>query len=394
MILTSRLIVRLSCLAVSWILVADAALPQARAQDSAPSSHLVFDDTFDGDILINEVRVPKSGEATYTYYEALGWRGRGAGYAGIQAHPKSHLFIFSIWDHKEHTAPIRAVHRGPGTETVGFGGEGTGLKSWNFELGWQTDVWYTLVARSWPVGDHTHFGFWSRAGDTGKWTHLVTMDVAAKANFQGGTDAFIEDWLNTGAKRRTTHLRGGWKRKLDGTWFPFGSGRYSVNTWDLEPGKRSFNYRTNWNGGTARDETGEFYFMVSGGADTQSEAANPSKFAIARTDKEPSFAPLKLSSAKCELADDAKSVALSWEVDESSAPQFGIEIRLFDHADGRGSALAELSIKEPHARSATLTIPPLDGSAGRRYFVSFQPIDLLDRRPPAKLLELPVTRGK
>ncbi len=107
----------------------------AFGQNAAPSSHLVFDDNFDGDIIINEVRVPKAGEATYTYYEALGWRGRGAGYAGIQAHPKAHLYIFSIWDHKDHAAPIKAVYRGPGTETVGFGGEGTGLKSWNFELG-------------------------------------------------------------------------------------------------------------------------------------------------------------------------------------------------------------------------------------------------------------------
>ena len=59
-------------------------------QNAAPSSHLVFDDNFPGDIIINEVRVPKAGEATYTYYETLGWRGRAAGYAGIQAHPKAH----------------------------------------------------------------------------------------------------------------------------------------------------------------------------------------------------------------------------------------------------------------------------------------------------------------
>ncbi len=42
-------------------------------QNAAPSSHFVFDDNFDGDILINEVRVPKSGVAMYTYYETLGW---------------------------------------------------------------------------------------------------------------------------------------------------------------------------------------------------------------------------------------------------------------------------------------------------------------------------------
>jgi len=192
------------------------------AQNSAPSSHFVFDDR-DGDIVINEVRVPKSGEAMYTYYEALGWRGRAAGYAGIQAHPRGHIYIFSIWDHKEHTTPIRAVHRGAGTLTEKFGGEGTGLKSWNFELGWETDTWYTLVSRAWPIGEHTFYGYWVRSGKTGQWTHLVTMDVAAKeAFFKGSTDAFIEDWLNTGSKPRTTNLRGGWKRKLDGQWHAFG----------------------------------------------------------------------------------------------------------------------------------------------------------------------------
>ncbi|MFT5496139.1 MAG: hypothetical protein ACI9TH_001536, partial [Kiritimatiellia bacterium] len=94
---------------------------QTAAQNSAPSSHLVFNDRFDGDIIINEVRVPASGEAMYTYYEALGWGGQGAGYAGIQAHPKAHNFIFSIWDHKSHSAPIKAVYHGPGTKTEGFG---------------------------------------------------------------------------------------------------------------------------------------------------------------------------------------------------------------------------------------------------------------------------------
>jgi hypothetical protein len=85
-------------------------------ENAAPSSHMVYNDaSFDGDILINEVRVPKNGEAMYTYYEALGWGGKAGGYAGIQAHPKAHNYIFSIWDHKEHTAPIKAVYHGSGT---------------------------------------------------------------------------------------------------------------------------------------------------------------------------------------------------------------------------------------------------------------------------------------
>ena len=155
-------------------------------QNAAPSSHFVFDDNFDGDILINEVRVPKEGVAMYTYYEALGWRGGASGYAGIQKHPRGNNFIFSIWDHRDHKGPIRAVHRGPGTITEKFGGEGTGLKSWNFELGWDPDVWYTLVSRSWASGDHTFYGFWAKSEKTKVWTHLVTMDVASKDVFNSG----------------------------------------------------------------------------------------------------------------------------------------------------------------------------------------------------------------
>ena len=348
------------------------------AQNSAPSSHLVFDDNFAGDILINEVRVPKSGEALYTYYEALGWRGTGAGYAGIQSHPKAHNFIFSIWDHRQHTAPISAVFRGPGTEAVGFGGEGTGLKSWNFELGWSTDVWYTLVARNWPVGEHTHFGFWVRAGDTKKWTHLVTMDVAvAGAHFQGGTDAFIEDWSSSGTHARTTHLRGGWKRSTDGSWFPFGKGRYSVNAWDLVEGKRSYNYRTRWNGGTARDETGEFYFMTSGGKKTVSATENPSTHAIARNQSEPDFETIRITEAHA--ARDAERVTVRWKVSDVTTPQFAYRIELHDNRAGAGEPLLAESRTRAEVRESQLDITALGLPATKEIYAHLQLTDLFDR---------------
>ena len=60
----------------------------------------------------------------------------GGGYCGLQDHPDGRAFIFSIWDpqHVKDT-PITAVAKGQGTWTDRFGGEGTGLKSMNFELG-------------------------------------------------------------------------------------------------------------------------------------------------------------------------------------------------------------------------------------------------------------------
>lgn len=332
-----------------FVLIVFMAVNLQAGQNAAPSSHLVFDDNFPGDILINEVRVPKAGEAMYTYYETLGWRGRAAGYAGIQAHPKAHNYIFSIWDHKAHTAPIRAVHRGPGTLTEKFGGEGTGLKSWNFTLGWQVDTWYTLISRAWAVGDHTYYGFWSRSGKTGRWTHLVTMDVATKqAFFEGGTDAFIEDWLETGKQARTTHLRGGWKRRLNGKWHAFGRARYSVNYWDLEPGKRSYNYKTNWNGGVAKDVTGEYYFMTAGGKATKPTAKNPSQHAVKRTATKPKYAPLKIKSAKAHW--QKNTLIVEWENDPTTMPQFVYKV-IYD-----GAEMVKATGRVPHMRRVALSI--------------------------------------
>ncbi|MFQ3168838.1 MAG: hypothetical protein ACI8QI_001392 [Limisphaerales bacterium] len=355
-------------------------------QNSAPSSHFVFDDNFDGDIVINEVRVPKLGEAMYTYYEGLGWRGGAAGYAGIQVHPRGHNYIFSIWDHKDHTAPIRAVHRGAGTLTEKFGGEGTGLKSWNFELGWETDTWHTLVSRAWPIGDHTFYGYWVRSGKTKTWTHLVTMDVAAKeAFFKGSTDAFIEDWLNTGSKPRTTNLRGGWKRKLDGQWHAFGGGRYSVNHWDLVPGKRSFNFKTNWDGGVAGDGGGSFYFMTAGGRDTRPSAANPSRHKIKRKDTKPKYEAIKLKSAKIHLAKRGK-LMVTWETDSQTLPQFGFKITGHDDPSGQGEPLFLLESVEPHARRAELPMQKALGQA--QIFVRIRCLDVLDNESPVLSLKL------
>ncbi len=365
------------CCSLALLLGVFALSRTALAQDSAPSSHLVFDDNFDGDIIINEVRVPKSGEAMYTYYEALGWRGTGAGYAGIQAHPRAHNFIFSIWDHKAHKAPILAVHRGPGTETERFGGEGTGLKSWNFDLGWKTGVWYTLVARAWPQGENTNFGFWSRAGDTQQWTHLVTMTVAAPdAKFEGPTDAFIEDWLNTGESPRTTHLRGGWKRAVDGRWHPFRGGRYSVNAWDLERGKRSYNYRTNWDGGVARDDTGQFFYMTAGGKTTKPTTSNPSQHAIARKETEPSFPAIRIADLEAEL--NGGKIRVRWRNDPTTAPQFAYELAVFDNREGNGKPIVNFGRNLAHQREDTIDATALD-LRNKCYYVRFRCRDIFDR---------------
>ena len=179
------------------------------------------------------------------------------------------------------------------------------------------------------------------------------MDVAAKnAFFKGGTDAFIEDWLETGKNLRTTNLRGGWKRKMNGEWHSFKAGRYSVNYWDLEPGKRSFNFKTNWDGGVARDKTGEFYFMTAGGKTTKPSVKNPSRHSIKRTVTKPAYTPLRLAKSEARLA--KRKLTVDWVVDEKTLPLFEYRLRVLN---GEGEAVAASSEVKPHARSAEISLP-------------------------------------
>ncbi len=353
------------------------------AQNAAVSSHFVSDDQFNGNIIINEVRVPADGIATYTYYEALGWQGTGAGYAGIQDHPDGRNFIFSIWDNSVHTAPIREEYVGLGTATKGFGGEGTGLKSWNFDMPWKTDTWYTLLAKSWNVGTHTYYGYWVRNGENSVWKHMVTMDVAASNSvFQYGNDSFIEDWLDSGDKRREINLKNNWKRRTNGTWYPGGSARYSVNSWDLDAGGRSYNYRTNWDGGIATDATGEYYYMVTGGTETAPTTVSPNQFYITRTETEPAYAKGVLSSIDVALVNSADLI-VSWKNDNTSLPQFGHKIEIFNNAALTGTPLLSVVKSVPHQRDDTLNVSSLN-TAAETYFVKLSMIDIFDQASTAK----------
>ena len=68
------------------------------SQDRAPSLWLKYQDNFQGDILINTIRV-QSPSPLYTYYCTLAWNAgeEGGGYCGIQEHPDGRNFIFSLW---------------------------------------------------------------------------------------------------------------------------------------------------------------------------------------------------------------------------------------------------------------------------------------------------------
>jgi len=351
------------------------------AQNSAVSSHFNFGTDITGDITISEVRVPTSGLQSSTYYETLGFWGNkgnatGNGYGGIQESDDSRgnkVHIFSIWhalDNPKDTASFPyAVYLGYGMTAEYFGGEGVGLKTWcltkdpNHPLYWKPDVWYSHVVRAWDEGQHTFYGFFERDGKSGIWRHLSTIGVREKGiRIKGANDAFLEDWKDTGTKRRETNLRNNWRRENGTTWKAAQSGYYSVNDWDLEVGKRSYNFRTNWDGGVKSDSTGNFYYMVSGGVTTAptSPLAYPSKtnntYPLVVSASKPNYTAGSVSQIVTKELAGGK-LEIKWWNDSTTLPQFSYGISI---QKGTGSPLVSLVDTVPHARIDTIDISALD----------------------------------
>ncbi|WP_242118127.1 DUF3472 domain-containing protein [Aestuariivivens sediminicola] len=183
------------------------------SQNRAPSLYLNYQDHSPGDIIMNTLRV-KSPSPKYTYYCGLLWNGGqdAGGYCGMQEHPSGRNFIFSLWDPISTSDPITADYAHPDTDLATFGGEGTGLRSLNYGIGWNTDQWYTLLTRVWT--DHlnfSYFGFWIYNQNDVSWQHMVTMKYPVpNLRFNTTTSSFIEDWRGNGYLARTIH------HKMDG----------------------------------------------------------------------------------------------------------------------------------------------------------------------------------
>lgn len=382
------------------VIVAIVSLMTISAQNAAVSSHFNMGSSVAGDIQISEVRVPSAGVTPRTYYETLGFWGNkgnatGNGYGGIQEsddHRGNKVHIFSIWhalDNPNDTANFPyAVHLDYGMKAEYFGGEGVGLKTWcltddpRHPLYWQPDVWYTHVIRTWNVDHHTYYGFFVRDGVNEVWRHLSTVGVREdNILIKGQNDAFIEDWWDSGQHRREIHLRNNWRRDRYGEWHAAESGNYSVNYWDLDPGKRSYNYRTNWDGGVKSDESGEFFYMISGGRETAPTAplnypgALRATFSLSSAkESKPNYKPGTISDIRYRKLDN-NQIEVTWSHDSTTLPQFAYTLSLNDET----GAVSQSSETEPQKRRDTLDITGIDITTGK-FSISLESVDILDNK--------------
>lgn len=341
------------------------------AQNRAPSCWLNYTDYQPGNILVNTILVvPPS--PTYTYYCALAWNGgmEGGGYCGIQEHPDGRNFIYSIWDPIGSSDSIVAVYTGPGTMVENFGGEGTGLKSWNFSLGWETEEWYSFITRTWNVNDHTLFGFWVQRGSNNQWHHLVTMDYPVNnVRFNSGTGSFIEDWFGNGWMKREVKHSNGWKRTEGMSWLPFSQAWFSR----VYPDPGAQNYIENYDGGV---NPGNFYFMKSGGSSTTpvSNTSGTNLF-LPTGSTSPVFSAGEIGTLAHNLQND--SLIVQWTINEFKSPQFSYSLSVYDNAGCIGNPILSSITVQPHIRSAGIDI---QGLLSGTWYLKFYINDIFDNQ--------------
>lgn len=288
-------------------------------QNSAPSSYLNGEGYVqNGDILVRTIRAAKSTQATYFCTMGFNTGAEGGGYAGIQDSPdygRTFYYIFSLWD-PSNRQPITAKYVGPGTVVSNFGGEGTGLKSMNGNLGWTIGEWYTLVLRRWDENNHTMYGYWVKDIRNDKWTHLVTMNYPVpNVYFNGGIYTFLEDWLSTGQNERRFELKDGYIRSRDGSWISESTMSFSVNQGDISPGGRSYNYRYAYDAGITNNA---FYYQTGG--NTRNTCSNQCRLRINQ--------PSRPEGHRLIFSIRAETCKVEWNLSPGSSPLFKYTISI------------------------------------------------------------------
>ena len=344
------------------------------AQNRAPSCWLNYNDNFKGDLIVNTVRVANP-SPLYTYYCTMQWNAgqEGGGYCGIQEHPDGRNFIFSIWDPKASNEAIKAAYVGDGTEIANFGGEGTGLRSLNFSVGWETNRWYSFVSRAWDYHSHTHFGYWVFDIYLNKWHHLITMDFPVEGvRFNTGTGSFIEEWVGNGQLKRGVNQKNGWKRAYrTKMWRAFESARFSR----VSPDAGAANYIEKYNGGVAINQ---YYFMESGGSSSPVSNASGATLRVNNPNNKPDFRPIRIDEFTYDVID--QELSLDWQAADSTSPQFSFELDLINTSQNDELVYSE-EINIPHQRDFRIDLSTYpDGN----YKLIFHLSDIFDQESEFK----------
>lgn len=214
----------------------------------ASSLHLGFRDPSGkaADLLMVDIEVDSTSPSTY--YAPINFTG---GYCGLQDHGNRRTLHFSLWDYVDgdqqsvpEDAKAKILWRGHRVSGSGFGGEGTGVKTYR-DYPWKTHQPYRLVVKMTRETVNGYSGatrdYWVFDFQNNEWLHIGTLwraDNPANGRPEstlGEVYTFVEDWAATSEWFRSCYLFNARKRYWDGSWHIYSQAQYSINDQENNP---------------------------------------------------------------------------------------------------------------------------------------------------------------
>lgn len=327
------------------------------------------------DIMMMDVRWPWWPESTYFANWNFGTNPTGiGGYGGFTGGVKSldpdHRpnldpdvqaafrpgSVWSFWGSNKDGEPVRVAASSEFTyprQYIGEGASGSlGGPVWPFI---KQDRWYTMMMRVWePVGvenpQYSYIGRWVKDVENKQWHLYGIMMLPVPATSFTGNAGFLEDFGNGGRSVRSMHRRLGYCRK-DLQWLESDTVSYDV------PPKRG-ELDTYWIVNILPDGDHELLAMEL----SSNPALLPQKLTgkplelgkkHSFTVKQPALPTLDRPAVEhITAASTGQQVAVSWNIPESSAPQFAYKLEIFDNVNCQGQPLAVREERMPTVRTA------------------------------------------
>ena len=262
---------------------------------------------------------------------------------------KKHVINWSFWplSHPVNiTDTIASIYTSSNTFAMQTIGEGTILGSPGLYTGWQTNVWYRMVLRTWrPLDGTPHLGYagtWMRDPVGGIWHHMASVQLPFSVIGVSGSMGFQENVA--GDQPQRTDYRGSYYH-YNGTWHSSTNFHIYVhspsaieNTGLIESNSAVF-YETCKTNGVCKGE-----FTVGQTSPTLN---------LTQPEQQP-LDPILVTKDKATIAGD--QLLVQWEIPPTSSPQFAYQIDIFTNATCTGSVVATAYDIDPEARQKLLTI--------------------------------------
>lgn len=305
-------------------------------ENAAPSIHLSYYFP-SGDAILKMQKIKIVQSAFASYFE-VNWFTNG--YAGLQQTSDSsfgnaNILISSLWDPNTAGGIYSTVdYNDLTTFTSRFGGEGDGWKTIN-PYGWQVNIWYNVVNRSWKSEGRLHIATFINNVSTGKWFHTATISIPdPNMNLNSYNDAFLENWNGwdascNGSFIRKAFFKDCWNLNVNGVWEKNTSAHFSANN-SAGDILRNGIYHNSFN--ALYDNTESAYCMQHGGNTIRSSAFNGGRTLNLPAQSNQGLAPLlNIGTITSTTASNSAGITIvNWNINEYKSPQLSAKVEIID----------------------------------------------------------------